>query len=159
TSATVDIPTVNDDGSPGRTEFLVGPASQLSAAEVSSPYPEVVDEDLVDRMREKATLLRQHGEASPVAEASGLTDPRQGWPDESFYFTWKDDASIGDGRTSIWVHPRSTIIYKFYGSRRPALNKAWLDALLSTANSGTGLYVVPEPPAPRIAEAVEEEVS
>jgi hypothetical protein len=82
TSATVDIPTVNDDGSPGRTEFLVGPASQLSAAEVSSPYPEVVDEDLVDRMREKATLLRQHGEASPVAEASGLTDPRQGWPDE-----------------------------------------------------------------------------
>jgi hypothetical protein len=43
------------------------------------------------------------------------------------------------------VHPRSTIVYKFYGSRRPALNRAWIDALMSTANSGTGLYIVPEP--------------
>lgn len=65
---------------------------------------------------------------------------------ESFYFTWKDDVSIGDGRTSIWLHPRSTIVYKFYGSRRPALNRAWVDALMTTANSGSGLYVVPEPP-------------
>lgn len=77
---------------------------------------------------------------------------------ESFYFTWKDDPSIGDGRTSIWVHPRSTIVYKFYGSRRPALNRAWVDALMSTANSGTGLYVVPEPaPAHRAAESSDNE--
>ena len=65
---------------------------------------------------------------------------------ESFHFTWKDDNSIGDGRTTVWLHPRVALVYKYYGSRRPALNRAWVDALMYNANSVTGLYVVPEPP-------------
>ncbi|MEU1971586.1 ATP-dependent DNA ligase [Microbacterium sp. NPDC019599] len=65
---------------------------------------------------------------------------------ESFHFSWRDDVSLGDGRTTVWLHPRSSIVYKYYGSRRPALNRAWLDALSITANSNSGLYVVPEPP-------------
>ena len=58
------------------------------------------------------------------------------------------DASVGDGRTAIWVHPRCSLVYKFYGSRTPQLNPAWIDALAYTANSSTGLYLVPEPPMP-----------
>lgn len=65
---------------------------------------------------------------------------------ESFTFTWKDDSTIGDGRTTVWIHPRAQIVYKFYGSRTPHINRAWIDALIYTANSPTGLYVVPEPP-------------
>lgn len=65
---------------------------------------------------------------------------------ESFHFTWKDDASTGDGRTIIWVHPMSSIQYKFYGSRPPAINRAWLDRLTETANSASGLRILPEPP-------------
>ena len=38
---------------------------------------------------------------------------------ESFHFTWKDDTSIGDGRTVVWIHPRVSLVYKFYGSRQP----------------------------------------
>ena len=64
---------------------------------------------------------------------------------EPFHFTWKDDASIGNGRTSVWLHPRSSLVYKFYGGRNPRLNPAWIDALAYTANSPGGLYVVPEP--------------
>jgi hypothetical protein len=64
---------------------------------------------------------------------------------ESFYFTWKDDVSIGDGRTSIWLHPHSVLTYKYYGGRQPELNRAWVDALMHTANSARGLYVIPEP--------------
>lgn len=64
---------------------------------------------------------------------------------EPFHFTWKDDASIGDGRTSVWLHPRSSLVYKFYGGRNPRLNPAWIDALAYTANSPGGLYLVPEP--------------
>lgn len=64
---------------------------------------------------------------------------------ESFYFTWRNDPSIGDGRTTVWINPRSTLVYKFYGSRLPHLNRAWIEALAYTANSPTGLYVVPEP--------------
>jgi hypothetical protein len=67
---------------------------------------------------------------------------------EPFHFTWRDDASIGDGRTTIWVHPRCALVYKFYGSRKPQLNPAWIDALAYTANSSTGLYLVPEPAMP-----------
>ncbi|AZS37452.1 hypothetical protein CVS47_02089 [Microbacterium lemovicicum] len=64
---------------------------------------------------------------------------------EPFTFVWKDDNSIGDGRTLVWIHPGASLVFKFYGSRRPQLNRAWLDALMHTANSPTGLYVVPEP--------------
>ena len=64
---------------------------------------------------------------------------------ESFNFTWKDDASIGDGRTVVWLHPRASLVYKYYGGRRPSINRAWIEALIYTANSPTGLYVVPEP--------------
>ena len=65
---------------------------------------------------------------------------------ESFHFTWKDDSSIGDGRTIVWIHARSSLVYKYYGSRRPQLNMAWVDALAYTANTPSGLYLVPEPP-------------
>ncbi|MCC2031415.1 DUF7882 family protein [Microbacterium allomyrinae] len=65
---------------------------------------------------------------------------------ESFYFSWKDDPSIGNGRTTIWVHSGASLVYKFYGSRHPQINRAWIEALIYTANSTTGLYIVPEPP-------------
>lgn len=64
---------------------------------------------------------------------------------ESFTMMWRDDASVGDGRTIIWLHPHCSLVYKFYGSRVPALNRAWLEALTHTANLSTGLYVVSEP--------------
>lgn len=65
---------------------------------------------------------------------------------EGFHFTWKDEASIGNGRTMVWVHPRASLVYKFYGSRRPQINRAWIEALMYTANAPTGLYPVSEPP-------------
>jgi len=65
---------------------------------------------------------------------------------ESFHFTWRDDKSIGEGRTSIWVHPHASLVYKYYGSRPLTINRAWGEALMFTANSPTGLHIVPEPP-------------
>lgn len=64
---------------------------------------------------------------------------------EPFHFTWRDDPSIGDGRTTVWLHPGCGLVYKFYGGRKPQLNPAWIDALAFTANSQSGLYLVPEP--------------
>jgi hypothetical protein len=64
---------------------------------------------------------------------------------EAFFFAWKDDNSSGDGRTSIWVHPTIPIAFKFYGSRQPGINRAWVDALMHSANSAQGLQLVPEP--------------
>uniref|UniRef100_UPI000B22D308 DUF7882 family protein n=1 Tax=Microbacterium mangrovi TaxID=1348253 RepID=UPI000B22D308 len=46
----------------------------------------------------------------------------------------------------MWIHAHSSLTYKYYGSRRPTLNRNWLEALGGvTANSPEGLHVVPEP--------------
>ena len=75
---------------------------------------------------------------------------------EPFGFSWREDASIGGGRTTVWVHAGSSLVFKYSGSRQPAVNRAWVDALAFTANAPTGLYLVPEPAeqAPTDREAV-----
>jgi hypothetical protein len=74
---------------------------------------------------------------------------------EPFHFSWKDDSSIGDGRTTVWLHPRVSLVYKFYGNRSPHINHAWIEALMFTANSQTGLYAVPEPAEDTTARGTE----
>jgi hypothetical protein len=64
---------------------------------------------------------------------------------EPFFFTWREDPSSGDGRTAVWVNPTTDITFRFYGSRVPPLNRDWLEALAVTANSPSGLHLVPEP--------------
>jgi len=64
---------------------------------------------------------------------------------ESFYFTWVDDGSTGDGRTTIWLHPRVSLAYKYFGKREATLNRAWIERLMLTANSPAGLRLMPEP--------------
>lgn len=64
---------------------------------------------------------------------------------ESFFFNWRDDTSTGGGRTAVWLHSGASIVFKFHGSRPPAINRTWLDALMNSANSTTGLVTVPEP--------------
>ncbi|WP_353807314.1 DUF7882 family protein [Agromyces chitinivorans] len=67
---------------------------------------------------------------------------------ESFYFSWKDDTTIGNGRSALWMHPSIPLHFKFSGGRHPSINRAWIDALMSTANSSSGLQIVREPGAP-----------
>lgn len=65
--------------------------------------------------------------------------------DESFFFTWKEDPSLGKGRTSVWLHSDAHLEFKYYGSRTPQLSREWLEVLVMAANSPGGLYLVPEP--------------
>jgi hypothetical protein len=53
TSATVDIPIRNDDGTPGRANILLGPASQLIAVAYEDDAPELIDQPLVDELHQK----------------------------------------------------------------------------------------------------------
>lgn len=64
---------------------------------------------------------------------------------EQFAFTWVDAQRTG-GRTSVWVSPSISLSFDYYGSKMPALNAAWVEALTKSANSPGGLMVVPEPP-------------
>jgi hypothetical protein len=65
---------------------------------------------------------------------------------EAFMF----DVEVGDGsgRRSFWMHPAVPMQFHFYGSRRPRVNRAWIEALMLAASSPNGLTLVPEPEEP-----------
>jgi hypothetical protein len=64
---------------------------------------------------------------------------------ESFYFSWRDDALTGGGRSTIWLHPGISLVFKYFGSKVPTLNRDWIEALSVSANSATGLQITAEP--------------
>lgn len=68
--------------------------------------------------------------------------------DESFMLSWHDDMSTGGGRSTIWLNRAIPLCFKFFGSKVPTVNTAWVDELLSSANSGTGMILGSEPAAP-----------
>ncbi|MCU1514391.1 MAG: ATP-dependent ligase [Microbacteriaceae bacterium] len=64
---------------------------------------------------------------------------------EQFLLTWDHTVGTGAGHSSIWIHPAIALHFRYSGGRHPALNRAWLDSLLSSANSAGGLQITPEP--------------
>jgi hypothetical protein len=66
---------------------------------------------------------------------------------ESFAFSWENVAADGSGRGTIWLAPSIPLEFFFYGSRRPVLNRGWIQLLTSTAERGE-LHLTPEPDDP-----------
>lgn len=64
---------------------------------------------------------------------------------EGFFFSWRDDPALGDGRSSIWIDTAIPLYFSFDTSERHALNRDWLEALSQSSNSAEGLMLVPEP--------------
>lgn len=58
---------------------------------------------------------------------------------EGFLLSWSDSVTIGDGRSSVWVHPACDLHYKFDGTRAPALDSALLDQLNVESISARGI--------------------
>lgn len=67
---------------------------------------------------------------------------------ESFAFSWVDAPDSSNGRSAIWIDPASTLYYRYFGSRVPAVNREWIEALMSSANSAAGLILTAEPTPP-----------
>lgn len=65
---------------------------------------------------------------------------------ESFLFTWQNEAESDPGRNVIWINSGIPLSYKFTSSRSPQLNPKWTETLLHSANSPDGLLITPEPP-------------
>jgi hypothetical protein len=66
---------------------------------------------------------------------------------ESFTFTWVNAPELGSGRSTIWLDPGSTLYYRYSGSRIPSINRNWIEVLMLSANSASGLFFTPETPA------------
>lgn len=56
----------------------------------------------------------------------------------------------------MWVQPGSSLVFKYFGSRQPSVNRAWIEALAFTANAPSGLYLVPEPQEASVATGDDE---
>lgn len=65
--------------------------------------------------------------------------------DEKFTLSWQHGQEGGGGRTSIWIHPTIPLQFVFNGGKAPQLNKAWIEALMLSANSTGGLQLIDEP--------------
>lgn len=63
---------------------------------------------------------------------------------EAFLINWPVPAREGSGRVSLWLAPDIPIEFRFAGSKRPELNRRWIDALLRASHGVQGLTVVPE---------------
>jgi len=60
---------------------------------------------------------------------------------ESLLMSWLDAVSVGDGRSSLWLTPAMPVYFKFAGSRVPVIDEQWLQRLMESARSSTGLVV------------------
>lgn len=50
-------------------------------------------------------------------------------------------------RQALWISPVTTLRFQYDGPM-PEINRLWLQDLVDTANSSTGLRLVPEPELP-----------
>jgi hypothetical protein len=63
---------------------------------------------------------------------------------ESFLMSWQDSDDLGGGRTGIWIHQFAHITFHFSTNSDPKVDRAWLEKLMSSANSPMGLFVADE---------------
>ncbi len=62
----------------------------------------------------------------------------------SIAFSLERGADLGSGRETLWISPVTEIRFRFNGSRPPKINEDWLRSILATAETPTGLRLVPE---------------
>lgn len=49
------------------------------------------------------------------------------------------------GRSTLWINAASILRFRYEGRDRPAISRAWLDALIESANTAAGLRLIDEP--------------
>ena len=64
---------------------------------------------------------------------------------ESFFFSWVDDPTVGNGRSSVWLSSAIPLYFRYSGSKPVSINRDWIDTLSRSANSPSGLQFTPEP--------------
>ena len=74
---------------------------------------------------------------------------------QSFFFSWLESADGGGGRGSIWIDAAIPLGFAYSSAQRYKINREWLEVLMMSANSASGLQLTPEPlEPPRMADPV-----
>lgn len=69
---------------------------------------------------------------------------------EGFFFSWRDDPALGDGRSSVWIESSIPLFFKFGSNERHTLNHSWLEQLTHSSNQSQGLTLLAEPGGDRV---------
>jgi hypothetical protein len=64
---------------------------------------------------------------------------------EGFMFTWEYATASGSGHSSVWLHPSIPLQFDFEGATEPTINRVWLEELMRSSNSASGLRALLEP--------------
>jgi hypothetical protein len=60
---------------------------------------------------------------------------------EPFLMSWRAASDAGGGRTAIWIQPAAMLSFHFVTNDNPEIERAWLERLITSANSATGMFV------------------
>jgi hypothetical protein len=63
---------------------------------------------------------------------------------ENFFLTWPVAAELGSGRHTIWVDNGVPLHIFYSGSKSPALNKDWIEAMIQSGARASGMYLMEE---------------
>jgi hypothetical protein len=63
---------------------------------------------------------------------------------ESFLLNWTVPVEHGSGRVSLWISRESQLTFRFVGSRPPAINMRWIEALSASSARTGGMQVIDE---------------
>jgi hypothetical protein len=63
---------------------------------------------------------------------------------ENFFVSWRNPAAVGSGRQSVWFDNGIHIAFEYDGSRVPAVNREWVEAMAASAHSNFGLQLTDE---------------
>ncbi|WP_234661456.1 DUF7882 family protein [Agromyces marinus] len=63
---------------------------------------------------------------------------------ESFTLSWPHSEDQERGRTALWLHPAIPLRFVFDESERIELSREWVERLMRSANSTSGIELVPE---------------
>lgn len=64
---------------------------------------------------------------------------------ESFFFSWRHDPRVSEGRGSIWLNESVPLYFNYESNVAPAINRGWIGLLTEAASSPEGMRYVKEP--------------
>ncbi|MFC0678383.1 hypothetical protein ACFFGH_11080 [Lysobacter korlensis] len=78
---------------------------------------------------------------------------------EGLTLSWHDDATPGDGRSTVWINPSTDLHYRFSGSLEAHLDRELLEELSVAAASNGGIRIMSGALAPTPAHSHKAERS
>lgn len=63
---------------------------------------------------------------------------------ESFALSWREASDNGNGRSTVWMDVSIPLRFRYEGSRPPKLDREWVERLISSASSSSGMLVTDE---------------